>query len=457
MNGSIVPDGGQGDQTSGRDAPVRRRTVLLGALGTGGAAVTGGGWYYRATHRRPKQLCSTVVFTGDPDHDRVMITPGEEHLVVPGTRVCASTRGRQALVDAEHAWLARAPEWTRRDESGLTRTALQDLRVLTLPGGAPVAGWPPLWRYVWPRDAAFVAVALAATGYADEARAIVEFMAGVQHREGWFSARYLPDGSGVPDTRTRQLDSLGWFCWSAAEVARRLPAHKVSGAHRDWAPAVALATSYIGGSLDPVTSLPPASPDYWEVAETTLTLGTAAPLLLGLREGASFLQTARVPTAAAEARQAAARLQEATHDAFGPGYPRHLGGRRGDVSPVWLLPPFAAPTAHSDTIREALDRAVRGMRRPAGGLSPGAGWKNDGISWTPQTSLVALCDAASGDPQRRRSARDRLAWLARHRTTAGSLPEKVLHDGTPAGPAPLSWSAAVVVLAVDALENPAPA
>ena len=37
------------------------------------------------------------------------------------------------------------------------------------------------------------------------------------------------------------------------------------------------------------------------------------------------------------------------------------------------------------------------MARPAGGLAPGAAWKRDGISWTPQTSLYALTAAVNGE------------------------------------------------------------
>lgn len=44
-----------------------------------------------------------------------------------------------------------------------------------------------------------------------------------------------------------------------------------------------------------------------------------------------------------------------------------------------------------------------------------------------------------------------LGWLATHRTGAGSLPEKVLFDGRPAAVAPLAWTAANVLLAIDAL------
>ena len=39
-----------------------------------------------------------------------------------------------------------------------------------------------------------------------------------------------------------------------------------------------------------------------------------------------------------------------------------------------------------------------------------------------------------------------LTWLDGHCTSWGSLPEKVLPDGNPAGPAPLAWTAALVVL-----------
>ena len=40
-----------------------------------------------------------------------------------------------------------------------------------------------------------------------------------------------------------------------------------------------------------------------------------------------------------------------------------------------------------------------------------------------------------------------LAWLEAHRTAAGALPEKVLADGAPAGPAPLAWTCALILLA----------
>jgi GH15 family glucan-1,4-alpha-glucosidase len=90
------------------------------------------------------------------------------------------------------------------------------------------------------------------------------------------------------------------------------------------------------------------------------------------------------------------------------------------------------------------------MRQPAGGLSPGVGWRKDGISWTPETALFALAAAASGETE---LALGWVSWLDSHRTVLGSLPEKVTARGNPAAVAPLAWTAALVVLTLDELED----
>ena len=91
----------------------------------------------------------------------------------------------------------------------------------------------------------------------------------------------------------------------------------------------------------------------------------------------------------------------------------------------------------------AVHAYVEQAGRPAGGLAPGVAWKSDGVSWTPETALVAYTAAASGDPATAARWSD---WLVAHAAAWGSLPEKVLPDGTPAGPAPLAWTAALLVL-----------
>ncbi|MDO5662794.1 MAG: hypothetical protein Q4G40_08870, partial [Brachybacterium sp.] len=77
-------------------------------------------------------------------------------------------------------------------------------------------------------------------------------------------------------------------------------------------------------------------------------------------------------------------------------------------------------------------------------------WRDDGISWTPSTTLLGLALAKAGDAH---GAEEILDWVDAHRTAAGSIPEKVLADGSPAAVAPLAWSAADVLLTLDALSE----
>lgn len=372
----------------------------------------------------------------------------------PGTRVLLdpSTTADDDLAAEQRAWLAAGTvPGADGPYADMVTDALLDLRTLLLDDGATVAAWTDRWRYVWPRDAASVAVALARTGHVDDALDVLGFLDRVQGADGSFEARYLPDGSGVPDDRAAQTDGTGWALWAAAQVLdatapadRGAAAERVRGlVERSTARAVSLTAG---------DGLPPASPDYWEVAEDELTLGTVAPLLAGLEAAPDLLTLLGEQDAAAEARQAADRTRAAVEAAFGaePAYGRYASatGALPDAAVAFTLPPFQ-PTPLTGALA-AWEASADAMARPAGGLAPGAGWKQDGVSWTPQTSLYALAAAANDRPDEARSLLD---WLDTHRTALGALPEKVLADGSPAAVAPLAWTAANVVLAVDALER----
>jgi GH15 family glucan-1,4-alpha-glucosidase len=112
-----------------------------------------------------------------------------------------------------------------------------------------------------------------------------------------------------------------------------------------------------------------------------------------------------------------------------------------------FLPPFGDGGPGG---RQAWLKYQAQAQRPAGGLAPAADWKADGNSWTPETALVAYTAAASGHTARSRAW---LGWLDAHRTAYGSLPEKVTASGQPAGPAPLLWTAALVLLTLDELDR----
>lgn len=386
-----------------------------------------------------------------PAGTTVGIPAGVDPDLHPGTRVLVdpTTTDDDDLAAEQRTWLA-AGETPGADGpyADMVSTALLDLHTLLLDDGAAVAGWSHRWRYVWPRDASFVAVAFARTGHQDDALAILDFLAGVQEHDGSFEARYLPDGSGVPDDREAQSDGTGWALWAAGEVVAAVdPADQVATAQRLGMlieRSADHAADLVGGD-----GLPPASPDFWEVGESELTLGTVAPLLAGLEAADNLLVLLGDDAAAARARQAAGATRGAVEREFGDDtdYGRYGDGALPDAASAFALPPFQ-PTPLAGAL-DAWRASAGAMARPAGGLAPGAGWRQDGISWTPQTSLYALT-AASND--RQADARDWLDWLDAHRTAMGSLPEKVLADGSSAAVAPLAWTAACVVLTVDALD-----
>ncbi len=370
--------------------------------------------------------------------------------VVPGTRVLAGTPETDRLVAEERAWLAAGTvpvvDGVPRD---LVVAGLLDLRVLSRTYGVPVAGWSPAWRHVWPRDSALAAAALARTGHVGDAERIVAFLGRVQPASGVLAARYLADGQGEPDDRGTQLDGVGWALWALAQVAGALPVGERADFIRRHSALLDRSSAAARMAIDNPRTLPPVSPDYWEVPERRRTLSTAALLAAGLESAAALYAVLGDEVARTTAADAATRLRSVVLARFEPdGFPRHLGGRADsvDLGVSFLLPPFSAQA--EPAVVEAWRHAGLAMARPAGGLAPGGSWRRDGISWTNATATYALTAAAIGE---RAEARAWLGWLDRHRTPAGSFPEKVLADGRPASVAPLAWTAAAVVLTADAL------
>lgn len=420
-----------------------RRTLLLGAAGAG-TALGLGSWAVvdRETHATIALYSHTVAF--DAQGERVLVDDALLPSLIAGTRVLDQGGATPGLIATEDQFLTDCAPWVaaQPDSAGILRSALLDLHVLSAGLPVSVAGWSSRWRFAWPRDVSFVAVALARVGHTARAAQQLRFLQQVQRPDGWFEARYDLTTRASPDGRPAQLDGTGWVLWACAQLARAAP---------DGAPAelarlrrmVRASTTCLIESLDAKTGLPPVAPDYWETPERRLTLGTAAVVLTGLQSAVEVLDRLDEPSRARRAAQAAAALEEAVWEGFGPHFPRELGRTHHDAAVTFLCPPIGGEPLHP-ALPGVLDAAQQAMQRPAGGLAPGAGWPNDGISWTPETALFALARAGLDDRDR---ADALLAWLGRHRTLAGSYPEKVLHNGRPAAVAPLAWTAASVVLA----------
>ncbi|NEE03200.1 hypothetical protein [Phytoactinopolyspora halotolerans] len=422
----------------------------------------------RGTAWNPEtRLYSDGVVVGDdgaplivPPHSDLRRLPGTGYLdpssgTLPGAAVPTADDVDRAVARSAEADLpGRDTPYVH-----MARAALIDIEVLTFDNGAFVAAGSPYWRYVWPRDTGFVAAALAMCGRHGEARRQLEYVASVQEDDGGWEARYLPDGSGdVPDGRGRQLDGIGWTLWATWVWSRT-----GSGAPRRVPGGLArMVRAAVGAGVDalhPETSLPRASQDFWEMDIEEATLGSAAPLLLGLRCGRDMLAAGATGTTddgpvgdarlAERADDAARRLAEAIRTTFGPhGYTRRSSGDGGrDASTAFLLPPFAP---HADDVESAWRAALAATTVANGGVRPGEEWTDLSTAWTPQVSLHALTAASVGDAA---LAHRLLSWLDVRRTRLGSLPEKVTAAGLPAAVAPLGLTGATVLLALATLEG----
>ena len=392
---------------------------------------------------------------------------------VPETAVL-STGDPASVAQAER--IAADQEWLRSGDrpgqstpyADMADRALLDLRLLLQPNGAQLAANRYHWRYVWPRDASFVVVALSATGHHDDAETILRFLSRVAPDRGIWHARYRPDGSGdPPDDRRRQLDGSGWVPWALWFWLET---------HPDSARAEALVTeaaTMVVNSANAIVrsfgddDLPRATPDYWEQSGRRLTLGIAAPARLGLRASVALAPLLGADPAAW--RQAATEIDTGIRREFGTrGYPRNVADTNRDefadhgyplpledpghdASLTFLSPPFAPA---EEQISRAFRRTEPALQVPNGGLRPGEDWETDtDVAWTPTTALFALAAAGYGENV---TAEHLLGWLTAHRTGLGALPEKVNEVGEPSSVAPLGWSCSLVLLALVELERDLP-
>ena len=137
--------------------------------------------------------------------------PGRAVAVTPALAAC-----ERRAVQASRQWLAAGtiPGAPGQQRSMATR-ALLDLHLLIRPDGAVLAAWPSGWRYAWPRDSSWVAVALADTGHTADSFRVLRFLQRTQLPDGTWAARYWPDGAGpVRDGRPAELDATGWVPWA---------------------------------------------------------------------------------------------------------------------------------------------------------------------------------------------------------------------------------------------------
>lgn len=353
-----------------------RAAITVAALLAVGAVLASGG--LRADSVRQRYLPQSNAL-------RTVATSGTARTVA------VHSLGEPDAVRADPGWLAaarplgaEAPAWARRmyGRSLLVLHALTDEHT-----GAVVAGAREGWRYVWPRDASAVAMALAAAGYRDEARSIVGFLEGL---DIGVAARFRGDGTPV-DERAAQGDATGWI--AAASRAAGLPRALVA---RPWR------------GLD----------DYQENGSGDF-IGNA------IASGSAHIR-ALFETPSGELARVAGEPSSGL-----------------DSAAAWAVRPLPHPALYPLVRRTLLRLAAISGRF---GIVPSEDWDGGIDPWTAPTAWTAWSLAALGE---RRAALKLMTELRRAATPTGLLPERVdAGTGIPTSTTPLAWSHAFAILAL---------
>lgn len=379
----------------------------------------------------------------------------------------------EKTIEEQH-WFARPPDIIsdlKAEWRALYETSMLILRCHTDEGGAITAANDSdnmlfnrdTYSYVWGRDGALVAVALARAGKHELCREFFSFMKNIIEPEGYYLHKYHPDGS----------IGSSWHAW-VRDGKPYLPIQEDSTALILWSLKVYHDTAgddftndkweWIKSMLDFLMSfrrddilLPKDCWDLWEERQGIHTW-TVASVIAGLRAGAFFARRFDDEARAVAAEEFALNLTQSMISFLGstqygrfarrllPELQPDLTIDAADFAPL-LFGVLAADNAFVTGTAKAV---AENLSTPSGGIARYQGdyffrqtEEAPGNPWIICTLWLAQWHIAVGDLS---SAEKLIDWTVKHQTVAGLLPEQV-HPltGVPLSVCPLTWSHATFV------------
>ncbi len=336
------------------------------------------------------------------------------------------------------------------------------------------------YSYVWPRDGAMIARALDQVGYQDVAERFFEFAARCQEPGGYLMHKYLTDGSlgsswhpwlqqGRPylPIQEDETASILFALWEHYEISRDL--EFVETHYNSF---IEPAAKFLADYIEATTGLPQASFDLWEEKYGTSTY-TAASVYGGLTAATRFASLLGKDNDARTFQAIAQRLQQAivTH-LYKPELKMFVKQVRHsddelvyddtlDVSSFYGVVLFGVLPVDDERIKTALktveeklsvqaeSRGFVRYERDTYYTMQEAGTPNP---WVITTLWIAqYYIARAKKPVDLEAALSILRWTASHAGAGGTLAEQMHpHTREHKSAAPLIWSHAEFVLAVDA-------
>ena len=337
--------------------------------------------------------------------------------------------------------------------------------------------------YMWPRDGALAAYAMARAGYSHVARSFFAFCAKVIEPEGYFLHKYNSDGTlasswqpwfreGRPHLPIQE-DGTGLVIWAMWEHFSRY--RDIEFIKPFYRPLIIRAAEFMMSFRSEATGLPLPSHDLWEERLGVHTY-TVAAVCSGLTAAANFAEAFGEAEHAARYRAASARMRDSlTVRLFDKGLNRFarygMTDDEGEVRELDMTPDSSIygaivlgacdcndpeTMATAEALKDALwvKTEVGGLARYAGdyyhrveddfGRVPGNPWFISTL-WYAQYLILRATSAA----ELRERALPMIEWVAEHALPSGVLAEQVNpYTNEPLSVSPLTWSHASVVATV---------
>lgn len=334
------------------------------------------------------------------------------------------------------------------------------------------------YSYVWPRDAAYTALALDKAGDTNVAKRFFEFCRDTISKDGYFLHKFLPDKSlgsswhpWIKDGVTQlpiQEDETALVLYAMCEHYRY--SRDLEFLEEMYNPLVEKAANFLVRYRDEKTKLPLPSYDLWERkrGSSTFTASTVYGALIAAAELSEILgkdtHEERYRTAAEEVRQAILEyLWDEKSGTFVNMVEMQDGGliydRTIDMASVYGVFAFGILPPEDPKLARAFETSVRvlGEGIASGGL---ARFQNDdyfkiespapGNPWFITTLWYAeyLTARAKTEHDFDR-VRDIFTWVAKHAKRSGVLSEQLdPNTGAPVSATPLTWAHGSYVIAV---------
>ncbi len=338
------------------------------------------------------------------------------------------------------------------------------------------------YSYMWPRDGAFVTMAMDDAGYSVMARNFFEFCSKAILPAGWFFHKYQPDGSA----------GSSWHPWVVANEPQ-LPIQEDETAlviialwnhfarYQDvdfvkpfYKPIVKMAGNFLLKYRDPTTNLPMESYDLWEERRGVFTY-TSSSVYGGLIAASKFADSFgdnQLATAfsdgAAEVKMA---IENFLYDSSLKRFIRGCNIANGKVTDhdtsldsslvgIFLFGVLPADDGRvTATMKEIEDKLsiktnVGGVARYSGDRYQAVGEYDSSIPGNPwfvcNLWLAEWYIAIAKQKSELDRARNILDWCVSHSLPSGIMAEQLNpYDGSPVSVSPLTWSHVALVNAVN--------